>query len=298
MEKLKKCPICNNEQFSDYLKCYDYFLTQEEFNIVTCNNCRFTFVNPRPEADNLSKYYNSTEYVSHSATKNKGLFNYVYRKIRNYTHKKKVNLVSYYSKGKSILDIGCASGEFLNLFKLKGWKTKGIEPNSNARNFAKKEYNLDVIDENDINDVSNESIDVITMWHVLEHVSDLNQRMLDLKRILKKDGYLIIAVPNCTSYDAEYYRNFWAAYDVPRHLYHFTPETMQTLVEKYKFSIVNKLPMKFDSYYVSMLSEKYKSGKLNILKAIYIGLKSNLKAHKSLNNYSSLIYVIKIIEKN
>ena len=293
MEELKQCPICKNDQFSEFLKCVDYFFTKEEFIIAKCEKCGFTFVNPQPKAENLSKYYNSTEYISHSANKNKGLFNNVYIKIRKYTQNKKAQLVSSYSKGNSILDIGCASGELLSLFKQKGWETLGVEPGIDARNFAKSKYGLNVIDENEIKNIETESKDVITLWHVLEHVSNLNQRMLDLKRILKKDGVLIIAVPNRNSYDAQYYEKYWAAYDVPRHLYHFTPETMKILIEKYQFSIVETLPMKFDSFYVSMLSEKYKTGKTNLLKAFVIGFKSNIKARKNKNSYSSLIYIIR-----
>jgi len=291
MEEIKKCFICGNQEFTPYLTCSDYFLTKEPFNIVKCKTCGFVFVNPRPVKAELSKYYESSEYISHSGT-SKGIVNTVYKKIRKYTHSKKLKLVERFANKKNILDIGCGSGELLSLFKMNGWETLGIEPNQNARDFAISEYKLDVNDESEISNIPNSSKDVITMWHVLEHVSDLNERVGELKRILKKDGTIFIAVPNCISYDAKHYEKFWAAYDVPRHLYHFTPDSMKRLLEKFQFRIIEVLPMKFDSYYVSMLSEKYKTGNSNLLKALYIGWKSNHYAKKDKIAYSSLLYVI------
>lgn len=292
MEKIEKCPVCGNENFVEFLKINDYFLTKEQFTIVNCDNCGFRFTNPRPEAENLSAYYKSEEYISHSNTK-KGIVNKVYHFVRNYSHKKKYSLINkFQTNGNSILDIGCATGEFLNFFKEKGWETLGIEPGVEARKFAKENYNLNVYEESEIEKLPNQSYSVITMWHVLEHVPQLNKRITELKRILKDDGILVIAVPNSNSYDAEYYKNFWAAYDVPRHLYHFNSDTLRKLFKKNDFRIEKILPMKFDSYYVSLLSEKYKNKKSNFLKAFYIGLKSNFKAGNELNN-SSIILVLK-----
>jgi len=292
MEEIKQCLICGNDKFSEFLECKDYFLSNETFKIVECNKCGFTFINPRPEHSHLHRYYDSPEYISHSGT-NKGIVNSIYKKVRKHTHKNKMKLISKYSNGNTILDIGCGSGELLDLFNQNNWETIGIEPNPNARNFAKLEYGLEVNDEPFISNISDKSKDAITMWHVLEHVSGLNGRMLELKRILKDNGVLFIAVPNRLSYDAIHYQKYWAAYDVPRHLYHFTPDTMKKLLDKFNFSVVGTIPMKFDSYYVSMLSEKYKTGKNNIIKALYIGFKSNLKACKDKSTYSSLIYIIK-----
>jgi 2-polyprenyl-3-methyl-5-hydroxy-6-metoxy-1,4-benzoquinol methylase len=294
MEEIKNCKICGNEEFSSFLKCKDHFLSQETFNLVKCNFCGFVFINPRPEKLQLPRYYDSPEYISHSGTE-KGIVNSIYKKVRKHTHKRKVNLISKYSQGKSILDIGCGSGELLGLFKQCCWETLGVEPNQSARDFAKSTYNLEVIDEPEISDIPTQSKEVISMWHVLEHVSELNERMKEIKRILKDNGVLFIAVPNMSSYDAEYYKKFWAAYDVPRHLYQFTPDIMKKLLEKHKFSVIKILPMKFDSYYVSMLSEKYKTGKNNLIRALYIGFLSNFKACNNKTKYSSQIYVIKNI---
>jgi 2-polyprenyl-3-methyl-5-hydroxy-6-metoxy-1,4-benzoquinol methylase len=292
MEKIEKCPVCHNNQFDVFLEVQDYFLTQEQFTIVNCRSCGFKFTNPRPKEENLSVYYKSEEYISHSNTKN-GLINKIYHFIRNHNHKSKYSIIKKFQKnGKSILDIGCATGEFLNFFKEKGWTTFGIEPGTEARKFAEENYKLEVFDENKIATIPNQSFDVISMWHVLEHVPHLNQRISELKRILNDKGILLIAVPNSNSYDAIHYKNYWAAYDVPRHLYHFNPITLKEIFTKHGFEIAKILPMKFDSYYVSLLSEKYKNKKTKLLKAFYIGLKSNLKANKIINN-SSIIFVLK-----
>jgi len=292
MEELNNCPVCENKKMGTFLECSDYFLSNEKFTLVECENCEFIFVNPRPSENELSAYYESPEYISHTATK-KGLINLLYLKIRKFTLKRKFTLVNKYSTGKSILDIGCASGELLNEFKKNGWETLGIEPNENARKSAAANYGLQVEDESYLNKIENGTFDVVSMWHVLEHVSNLSERMKQLSAIVKDDGIVVIALPNRNSYDALYYEKFWAAYDVPRHLYHFTPENVELLFSRYGFKLLSKVPMKFDSYYVSMLSEKYKTGKSGFLKGLYRGFISNRHARKQIGNYSSLIYIFK-----
>ena len=291
MEKIESCFICGNKEFLNYLDCKDHFLSQENFKIIKCKNCGFKFINPRPDQNEIGKYYQSEEYISHSGNK-KGLVNFVYQIVKNYTIPKKFILINKYSKGKTILDVGCATGEFLNLFKLRKWKTYGIEPNEKARDFAIKNLGLDVFEENEIKKFENNNFDVITMWHVLEHVHNLNERVGEIKRILKNDGILFLALPNPESFDAKYYKEYWAGYDVPRHLYQFNNMNVKELFDKFDMKIIQKIPMKFDAFYISLLSEKYKTGRKNWFRGLYNGWKSNLSGMKS-NNYSSLIYLIK-----
>jgi 2-polyprenyl-3-methyl-5-hydroxy-6-metoxy-1,4-benzoquinol methylase len=292
MELIETCPVCGSDKMNPFITSKDYFLTGETFEIVKCTNCGFRFTNPRPEADELGKYYESSEYISHSDSR-KGLFASVYQLIRKYTLWRKLAMISNFQKKGEILDIGCATGQFINFMGKHGWKTTGIEPDKKTRDHAISQFGIQVFPEEELNTFANSSFDVITMWHVLEHVSDLNGRMVQLKNLLKPSGTLFIAVPNCDAYDAKRYTSFWAGYDLPRHLYHFTKPDIKILVEKHGFTIVNILPMKFDAFYVSLLSEKYKNGKMNWMPALWNGFWSNIKSGQN-NGHSSLIFVMKL----
>ena len=292
MEVLKNCPVCGATELELFLAGKDYFLTTESFEIVKCSNCGFRFTNPRPGAGELGKYYESTDYISHSDIR-KGLFASVYQQVRKYTLGRKRAMISKFQPGGELLDIGCATGQFLNYMSEYGWNVTGIEPDEKTRTRAISEYGLKVLPEEGLNTIRNGTFDLITMWHVLEHVSDLNGRMEQLRNLLKPQGTLIIAVPNCDAYDAGKYGAFWAGYDLPRHLYHFTKSDMKLLAEKHGFTIVTILPMKFDAYYVSLLSEKYKSGRMRWLPALWNGFCSNVHSGQN-KGHSSLIYVIKL----
>lgn len=292
MIHLNKCEICGSIDLSCFLECRDHFLTKENFKLYKCNECCFVFLNPQPEKEKLELYYDSPDYISHSGT-GKGIINKIYKRVKKITLQKKLKIVSRHSSGKKILDIGCGSGELMNIFNENNWQTMGVEPNERVRNYAIKEYGLKIVDEKEIEKIQDRSFDVISLWHVLEHVPELQKRMNELKRIIKANGTLFIAVPHCNSYDAVYYKEYWAAYDVPRHLWHFTPSTLEVLCNKYGFSVVNIIPMKFDSYYVSLLSEKYIHGKQKLFKGLWKGYVSNRKAIKQKYPYSSQIYVFR-----
>lgn len=291
-EILKKCPICGSIKLQKAFKTKDYFITQEEFGICACKKCGFHFTNPRPTKMALAPYYKSEDYISHSNS-NQGLFGKLYQSIRKYTLGKKYELVSSIRDGENILDIGCATGQFLNEFKKRGWLCTGIEPDPSAREFASKNYDLKVFDEDKLDTLDSHSFDVISMWHVLEHVSDLSKRMEDLQRLIKENGSLFIALPNLDSWDAKHYEKYWAGLDVPRHLYHFKKENVELLFNKFGFKVHRIVPMKFDSYYVSLLSEKYRKNPLYLISAFFKGWYSNWKAKKSPPNHSSLLYILK-----
>lgn len=292
MEKISNCPVCQHHSLSHYLSVKDYTVSQETFEIVNCKQCNFKFTNPRPALNVIGDYYKADSYISHTNT-SKGLIAKLYHSVRKYTLKGKLELVNRLSpkKGK-LLDVGCGTGMFLNICRENGWNVAGIEPDSGARSIAES-INQTKIQEEVLSSFANEQFDVISMWHVLEHVHLLNETVEWLFNRLKDDGSLIIAVPNYESEDAKIYGEHWAAYDVPRHLYHFSQSTIKLLFEKKGFQLVETLPMKFDSFYVSMLSTKYQAGKINYLKALLDGLKSNLKASSNQHNYSSLIYIFK-----
>lgn len=291
MNTIQNCPVCNKTKFHDFLHCADNTGSTETFQIVKCNHCNFTFTNPIPPENEIGKYYQSDEYISHSNTK-KGLISSLYQTVRNYTLDKKISLLKRLGADQTLLDIGCGTGEFLDRAQKANYQVTGIEPSTTAAQQAKENYSLNVFHESHLNQLQDSSFDYITMWHVLEHVYHLNERIATLKRLIKPKGFIIIAVPNLESYDAKKYKQYWAAYDVPRHLYHFSPQSMENLMEKHNLKIQEVLPMKFDSFYVSMLSEKYKTGKVNLISAFLTGLKSNRVGIND-KTYSSQIYIIK-----
>jgi SAM-dependent methyltransferase len=292
MEILSNCPVCDSSSSELFLTCKDHTVSRETFDIVKCIDCGFKYTNPRPEINVLGNYYKSEEYVSHSNAK-KGFINSTYQTVRKYTLIKKLQLISRYYKTGKMLDIGSGTGEFLKICNNAKWETIGIEPSDDARQMSIKNYNLDVRKEEEMANLEEGSFDVITMWHVLEHVRDLNTRIEDLKRLIKPNGIIIIAVPNCNSPDAKIYKENWAAYDVPRHLYHFTPTDIETVFKKHGLKLFKTLPMVFDAYYVSMLSEKIITGKPNVIKALWNGFRSNMAAMKTGNAYSSQIYLLR-----
>lgn len=292
MEKTSNCPVCNSTDFMKILQCKDYTVSQENFQVVSCVSCNFKFTDPRPEENKIGDYYKSEEYISHSNT-NKGAINKMYQSVRQYTLKQKLSLINQYESNKKLLDIGCGTGDFLKTCSNAGWDVSGIEPDSNARKIACEMLSIKVGDEKELLKMKANSFGIISLWHVLEHVYHLNKRIEEIKYLLEENGKLIIAVPNNMSYDAEYYKEFWAAYDLPRHLYHFDPKSMEMLMKKHGFKIEKILPMKFDSFYVSLLSEKYKNGKVNYLNALRVGLKSNYLATKNkTHTFSSQIYIM------
>ena len=253
------------------------------------NELQLLKTHPQPSLETLPKYYESEDYISHTDGK-RSLFEKLYQIIKSYSLNKKVRLInSFHSQKGSLLDIGAGTGDLLATANKAGWQITGIEPNEKAKTIS---ISKGVSFIENLDDSPSHSFDVITMWHVLEHVPDLNKQIVDLKRLLKPNGTIIIAVPNYKSFDAKYYGAFWAAYDVPRHLWHFSKIAIEKLFAKENMKLIKILPMIFDSFYVSLLSEKYKNGKMNFIKAFYIGFKSNIKAKRNFE-YSSHIYVIK-----
>ena len=278
--------ISNKKHF---LTVKDYSVSKETFDLYYDETLDMLITHPQPSLENLGKYYESEDYISHTDNK-RSLFEKLYHFIKNIALKNKLNLINSLqpNKGK-ILDIGAGTGDFLSVAKNDGWQTIGVEPNERAKSIAIKK-GISFVEQT--SELENQSFDVISMWHVLEHVPDLDQQIKELKRLLKPSGTLIIAVPNFKSFDAKHYGKFWAAFDVPIHFWHFSKTAIKLLFEKEEMKLEKVLPMKFDSFYVSLLSEKYKSGKMNFVKAFFTGLQSNWRAKKDFE-YSSHIYILK-----
>lgn len=278
--------ITNKKHF---LTVKDFSVSQETFDLYHDENLDMLITHPQPALDVLGNYYESVDYISHTDSK-RTLFEKAYHFVKGIALKNKLNLINTHQPLKGqILDIGAGTGDFLYVAIKDGWKTVGVEPSEKAKSIAKSK-GVSFVEKT--SELESHTFDVITMWHVLEHVPNLEEQIKELKRLLKPSGTLIVAVPNFKSYDAKHYGQFWAAYDVPIHFWHFSKSAIHKLFEKENMLLDKLLPMKFDSYYVSLLSEKYKSGKMNYFKAIYIGMLSNWKAKQNFE-YSSHIYVLK-----
>ncbi|MDG2432089.1 class I SAM-dependent methyltransferase [Flavobacterium sp.] len=278
--------ISNKKHF---LTVKDHSVSKETFELYHDADLDMLITSPQPSLDNLGKYYESEDYISHTDSR-RSLFEKAYHFVKNIALKNKLQLINseQVSKGR-LLDIGAGTGDFLTVAKENSWETVGIEPSERAKAIAVSKGISFVESTNELADAS---FDVISMWHVLEHVPDLDYQIKELKRLLKPTGTLIVAVPNFKSFDAKHYGAFWAAYDVPIHFWHFSKKAIKVLFEKENMKLEKVLPMKFDSFYVSLLSEKYKNGKMNFISAFLVGLKSNLKAKQNFE-YSSHIYVLK-----
>ena len=295
-EVLKECPVCQQAILQPFLTCTDFTVSREQFSLVKCATCSFVFTNPRPTMDDSGRYYKSEEYISHTNS-SKGILNKIYQFVRNNAIKSKLNLVESYSpRPKSILDYGCGTGEFLSAAKKGGWSSAGLELDEDARALAKNNHQLNVDHPKALPGLPAGQFGVITLWHVLEHVHTLHETVKQLKRCLSSEGVLIIAVPNYESYDATVFGEYWAAYDVPRHIYHFNKASMATLMEGHGMKLVETKGMFFDPFYISLLSSKYKNGYVNPIKAFFVGLKTNYLGKQNIQKNSSIIYVFKKVD--
>ena len=275
------------KKLESYLECKDFIVSGESYEVMF--NPAYEMLVTFPVPENLKEYYKSEDYISHTDSR-KSLIDIVYQFVKRSTLRRKLALInSFNTTTKTILDVGAGTGDFLKICVANNWNISGVEPNSDARKISKTKG---VLLQKELDQLGDKQYDVITLWHVLEHVENLSSYIFKLKQLLSDNGRLLIAVPNYKSYDAKYYKEFWAAYDVPRHLWHFSQQSIQKIFSFEKMSVEKIIPMKFDSYYVSLLSEKYKTGKMNIINAFYRGFVSNLKG-RSTSEYSSLIYVIK-----
>ena len=296
-ESVSNCPVCRGDEFKDVISCKDYSYSQQYFFIQKCANCNLHLTNPRPDAESIQEYYQSPDYISHTGNPN-SILNSIYLGVRRFTLRWKHGIISSRKEEGSLLDYGCGSGEFLDYMARNGWRVFGVEPSKAARERAARLAGMknSVVLERmeDLQGPGFPKFDFITLWHVLEHVPDLNNLLSQLKLCLSDNGLILIAVPNYQSFDSRYYKEYWAGYDLPRHFWHFSHAALERLLFNHGLLIQDKIPMKLDSFYVSILSEKYRRRKFQMLapmRAFAIGLISNYMARKNAT-YSSCIYVI------
>jgi SAM-dependent methyltransferase len=287
------CPLCFSKRISLHLECTDHLLSGEEFELFRCQECGFIFTREYPDEKSIAAYYESDDYISHD-DEAKGSLNRVYLLARDIMLNRKrriVENVTGLKKGK-ILDIGCGTGYFAGTMKKAGWDVTGVEPNRKARDFGSKRFALNIISPDHLSDLQEKSFNSVTLWHVMEHLHDLSKYSDEIDRLLKPGGICITALPNSNSYDAKYYGRFWAAYDPPRHLWHFNPSTVSLFWEKkgYKIAYMKNLPL--DVFYISILSEKNKGSFVPFIKGLMMGGIFALESALDKNRSSSLIYFL------
>ena len=290
MEKLSSCPACGETNLLPFLKAKDYTVSEETFEITRCDMCHLLFTNPRPNAIEAGPYYNSENYISHSDTQ-QGLINKLYHIVRNFTLKQKTRWIENEKRGNlELLDIGCGNGHFLHACKKSGWKINGMDLDAVTALRAESMLGINIYPS--IKDIPKaEKFDLISLWHVLEHVYELDEYFKFFASRIAEKGVLVLALPNAASFDAHYFKEYWAAYDVPRHIYHFEPNTITSLAKKYGFKLKSTRGQIFDSFYISLLSHQYKTGSKKIVSSFIIGLWSNISAYVSKGNYSSNLYI-------
>ena len=282
------CPWCGSSTDKTYIELKDYFLSKEDFKIMDCPNCGLLFTSPRPAPDIIGKYYQSEEYYSHQQN-NKGFIAKIYEFVKTFNVKNKASMaIGGLPKGK-LLDIGCGVGDFLVQVKKQGWEVQGIEPSADAKAIAQKRLGFLPKDPSEYTTLESQSFDVISLWHVLEHIDDLHFQTSELVRLLKPGGRLVIALPNFQSFDCQNYKDKWAAWDVPRHLNHFSSDTLRAIITSIGFQYIDTQRLKWDAHYISFMSERFLGHSLPLLRGVWVGMKSNKKARHN-GMYSSLVY--------
>lgn len=291
---IKACPLCGGTHLERALTCVDHYATGEVFHLCRCSKCGFLFTQDFPVEAEIGRYYATPDYISHSDTR-KGVMNSVYHWVRAYMLGRKARLVMREAHRKTghLLDIGTGTGYFPATMKRRGWTVEAVEKNEGARRFAAEHFGLDVRPEGELQGMKAESFDVITLWHVMEHLEHLNETWELLHRLLNDKGVLVVAVPNCSSYDAQKYGAYWAAYDVPRHLWHFTPDTMQRFGARHGFILAEHYPMPFDAFYVSMLTERHLHHSCPFLRGLLTGTLAWFSSLVRKERSSSMIYVFR-----
>jgi SAM-dependent methyltransferase len=290
----ERCPLCSSEMITVHFTCIDHLISKDPFAIARCSKCSFLFTQDYPEENEIYRYYESDDYISHSDT-SEGIINKIYHLIRQAMLFKKRGIIKKLTRLKNgnLLDVGSGTGHFAFEMKKSGWNVKGVEINEKARNFSAFTFGLDVIAPEKISNLVAKSFDCITMWHVLEHFHNPSKYISDIIPLLKPGGICLIALPNCSSYDSNHYGHFWAAFDVPRHLWHFDPFTFSFFSEKSGMKVERQLALPLDVFYISGLSEKYRGSRWPFIKGITWATWFSVLTIFNRKRSSSVIYILR-----
>ena len=292
--KNDQCLICGQSKIHDLFTAKDHGISQENFIISECLNCKFQFTKNPPVESKIGPYYEATKYISHTE-ESPNFINKLYFYIRDFMFVEKYKIIRKYNSSNNFLDIGCGLAHFLNFVKSKNNNVTGIEKIESTANIARSKFQIEILPpEFLLENKLKEKYDIITMWHVLEHLYNPKEYINAIKKLFNHESILIIAVPNQNSTDAIKYSEFWAGYDVPRHLWHFNPINITSWVEQFGFKHIATHRLPFDAFYVSILSEKYRGSKFATLRGMFNGLVSYLKSISNIQKTSSLIYVFKL----
>ena len=286
------CPLCGSHRLSHYLTSTDHLVSHNNFEILRCNDCNFLFTQDVPSPQAIGAYYESLHYSPHHAMS--GLMGSIYVMARRVMLRRKAQMVHLYATHTgTLLDIGAGCGHFLSLMQKRGWMVAGCEQSETARQMAQSLFGLSLAGDVWSAQYDTGAFDVITLWHAMEHIHDLHGLWSRLRQWLAADGTLVVAVPNCSSADARHYGCNWAAWDVPRHLWHFSPDAFSALAAQHGFRVVaiHRLPL--DVYYISLMSEQYRNEKFGLLSAIWHSLLFNIRSTFHIQETSSLIYILR-----
>jgi 2-polyprenyl-3-methyl-5-hydroxy-6-metoxy-1,4-benzoquinol methylase len=290
-QKRGNCPVCGNNTFYFAHFCEDFLLSHEKFPVFVCTECYFHFTRDIPSVDEMGRYYRSKDYISHTNAK-KGIVDFLYHCVRKCMLRQKARMIERYYSRRTLLDVGCGTGHFASTMQRRGWKVVGVEPSDEVAAFARERFKLQV--KSSLYERSlPANVDVITLWHVLEHLPNLDEAMEQINSLLRCGGLLVVAAPNLLSYDARKYKEYWAAFDVPRHLWHFSPDTFYKLVLSYGFTLLRMRTMPFDAFYISILSERNKKSRFPVLRGILTGVRGYLRSLSDKRESSSLIYILR-----
>lgn len=290
---MQKCIACGHDQFSKLFDIKDHSISHQMFKLAECRHCGLRVTLSAPAESEIGPYYKSENYISHSDNKS-GIINKLYHAVRNWMLGYKFRLCKSKSNHKTLLDVGSGTGYFPHYMKNKGFEVMGVEVDENARKFSLERFGLNIKTPEDLLDGRIEQkFGLITLWHVLEHLYYPDKYIEAINQRLEDDGIILVAVPNYSSFDARFYKDYWAAYDVPRHLWHFTPLSMKYLMSRHGLEVIEKKHMPFDPIYNAMLSSGYRKDFFPLMYGFIIGLISFFTGVFNVGKASSVIYVIK-----